>query len=77
MDIAKILVKIRPNEEWSLSGNEYDNLIWLSDTTKPTLEEIQAGESLVVNEENNKAARKAAILERLGLTEEELKVVLS
>jgi hypothetical protein len=77
MDISSILLKIRPNEEWSLSGDDYNTLIWHSDTNKPTLEEIKAGEVLLVDEQIAKAEQKAAILERLGLTEDELKVVLS
>lgn len=47
MDIPKILQLIRPGEEWSLSGTEYDGLVWHSATPKPTLEAIEAGAVLL------------------------------
>jgi hypothetical protein len=40
MDIAKVLGKYWPDTKWTLSGDEYDGLVWLSDTVKPTLQEI-------------------------------------
>ena len=36
MNIPMILTYLRPGEEWTLDGNEYAGLTWLSDTTKPT-----------------------------------------
>jgi hypothetical protein len=41
INIAKCLKKLRPNAEWALDGNTYENLIWLDPATfKPTYEEI-------------------------------------
>ena len=42
MDIAQILTKRYPDAEWTLNGDNYSGLTWLSDTTKPTLAELQA-----------------------------------
>lgn len=42
MDIPLILSKRYPNAEWTLDGDNYSGLTWLSDTTKPTLAELQA-----------------------------------
>ena len=36
MDIPLALQHLRPGEEWTLDGEEYAGLTWLSDTTKPT-----------------------------------------
>lgn len=44
MNITKILQLIRPNEQWVLYGNDYSGLEWLDKTSKPTLEELKAGE---------------------------------
>ena len=33
---ALVLTKKYPNSVWELSGNEYENLIWKSNDTKPT-----------------------------------------
>lgn len=30
------------NDDWSINGNSYDGLVWLSETPKPTQEELDA-----------------------------------
>lgn len=45
MNIPKILMLIRPNDEWTLRGDSLDGLVWHSPTPKPTLEEMQAGQN--------------------------------
>jgi hypothetical protein len=47
MDIAKILEVKLPNSEWTLNGESYDGLTWLSNTEKPTLEQIESWDSEV------------------------------
>ena len=42
IDYSKILINNYPNTSWNLSGDSYDGLIWLSDTPKPTQEELDA-----------------------------------
>jgi len=43
MDISTILTKRYPDAQWSLDGDNYSGLTWLSeDITKPTAEELQA-----------------------------------
>lgn len=42
MDIAKTLVLGYPESKWSLDGDTYDGLTWLSNTPKPTLAELEA-----------------------------------
>jgi hypothetical protein len=42
MDIALILTNKFSAAEWSLSGFNYDGLTWLSDSPKPTEEELAA-----------------------------------
>jgi hypothetical protein len=43
MDIAQILSKRYPGSEWTLNGDSYNGLTWLSeDIAKPTAEELQA-----------------------------------
>lgn len=36
IDYAAAISYLRPGEEWTLDGNDYAGLTWLSDTTKPT-----------------------------------------
>jgi len=41
MDIVNALFSLRPGANWTLNGNEYENLIWSDKTqTKPTEDEI-------------------------------------
>jgi hypothetical protein len=42
MDIAMILSHKYLGSEWSLAGNDYAGLTWLSDTPKPTEKALEA-----------------------------------
>ena len=42
IDYAAILTANYANAEWTLDGNTYDGLNWLSETTKPTQAELDA-----------------------------------
>jgi hypothetical protein len=44
MNIPMILTYLRPGEEWTLDGDEYTGLTWLSDTEKPTEGELRKAE---------------------------------
>lgn len=77
--ILKSIQFIRPNSEFSLSGTE---LTWLDKTqAEPTAKEIEAGwiayqAAQEVQAEAN-ATAKAALLDRLGITADEAKLLLS
>lgn len=80
--IAEAITALRPDAHWYMVGNTLDGLVWEDEEqTAPTQEEVDA--KLIELEAELEAtkvanvAQKAAILERLGLTEDELKVVLS
>ncbi len=81
MDIAQILSKRYPDAEWTLNGDNYSGLTWLSDSTKPTLAELEGLASEVEQEiadgvqaEADTKASAIAKLEALGLTVEEVSV---
>lgn len=42
MDIPTILTRKYPGSEWTLDGDAYEGLTWLSDTPKPTEAELEA-----------------------------------
>ena len=42
MDIAAILTDKFQGSEWALNGDDYSGLTWLSDSVKPTEEELEA-----------------------------------
>lgn len=77
-DIVHSLNFIRPNAEWLMRGLEIE---WLdTKQTEPTTSEIEAGwVAYLAKTEADKVAaqaQKQAILNRLGLTEDELRIVL-
>jgi hypothetical protein len=47
MNIIETLRYLRPGEEWTLTGDEYSGLTWLSPTLKPTEEELEEGWVLI------------------------------
>jgi hypothetical protein len=42
MDIALILSDKYPSAEWTLNGDDYEGLTWLSDSPQPTEAELEA-----------------------------------
>ena len=63
MDIPIILSKRYPDAEWTLDGDNYSGLTWLSESPKPTLEELQLQWEDVefeIEVERIQALRKAA-----------------
>jgi hypothetical protein len=80
IDYTKILSR-KFNAEWTLNGDDYSGLTWLSDTPKPTkkqLDDLWAEvQAEIVAEAEAKAAEKAALLDRLGITQNEAKLLLA
>jgi hypothetical protein len=82
MDIPTILTRKYPGMEWTLDGDDYTGLTWLSDTPKPTKSALEKAWPEVVAEiEAEKQAREdakasaLAKLEALGLTADEVREV--
>lgn len=81
IDYTKILQYKYPNAEWTLNGDEYDGLTWLSDTPKPSKsildglwDEVQ---DLIQDEIQAKTSAKSALLDKLGITDDEAKLLLN
>jgi len=82
MNIATVLEYVRPGEEWILDGDDYAGLTWLSDTPKPTEQEVADAYPLAVKAvaDKEKARVKAisdarAFALSLGFTEAMLAVM--
>lgn len=76
MRIAMTLMYLRPGEEWTLDGDSYDGLTWLSDTPQPTEAEIaaawpaaQAAEAERVAAQEQARADAIAHAKSLGFTD--------
>ena len=79
-DYSLILSTHFQDAEWALNGEDYNGLTWLSNTPKPTQEELDVlwDSTLKVNEQKKTVAIAArqAVLDRLGITAEEAQLIL-
>lgn len=41
MDISAILLRNYPESKWTLNGNSYDGLEWISEDSKPSLDQLE------------------------------------
>jgi len=74
----KAIQFIRPNAQFVLAG---DDLTWFDEEqTEPTKAEIEAGwlayQTTQIAKAEAKAAQRAALLDKLGITEDEAKLLL-
>ena len=78
-DYAAVLTANYPDAQWTLDGDTYDGLTWLSDSPKPSQAELDAAWPAVQQAQADAeaavvAARQSAIskLAALGLTVDEI-----
>jgi hypothetical protein len=74
--------KLKPTAEFSFSDNDYNTIKWdILEGDAPTQAEVDAAVEQVKDDEiaeaEAKAAQKAALLDRLGITEDEAKLLLA
>jgi len=81
VDIAVILTRRYAGSEWTLNGDNYSGLHWLSDTPKPTKKALEAlwadVQAEIAGEAQARVDAKAsaiAKLQALGLTVDEVQV---
>ena len=70
MDIATILTRRYQGSEWTLDGDEYAGLTWLSDTPKPSKAELEklwpVVQAEIEAEVQARLERKQSVIEKLG-----------
>jgi len=75
--ITEALIILGYNTGWVVRGDTYEGIEWIEQPkTIPTKKDIENAIILVQAEIAVKAAQKAALLERLGITEAEAKLLL-
>ena len=80
--LVKAIHKLKPTAEYSFTEDDYSTIKWyVLEGEAPTQAEIDAAIEQIkiddVNETATRALHKAALLERLGITEDEAKLLLS
>lgn len=77
---AEVLQFLIPEGGWVITGQDWDGVQFI-EATPITKEEFEAGfatvEALKADEKAAKEAAKSALLERLGMTADEAKLLLS
>jgi hypothetical protein len=83
IDYSKILSVHYVGSEWTLNGDSYDGLTWLSETPKPTQTELDGlwestQAAVAAKEQAAQTVKESALkkLEKLGLTLDEIKSLL-
>jgi hypothetical protein len=83
IDYILILVTNYPSSIWTFEGNDYDGLTWLSDTPKPTQEELDAlwestQAQVLAKKQQAEVTKESALakLAALGLTQDEVKALV-
>ena len=80
-DLVKAIRKLKPNAEFSFIEDDYSTIKWdVLDGDAPTqaeideaIEQVKADE---IVEAETKAAKREALLSKLGITEEEARILL-
>lgn len=78
IDTAAAVNSLRPNTEWSMNGDDVENILWITKGVKPlTQKEVNTEIARLEKLEEQKPVLRAALLERLGITEEEARLLLA
>jgi hypothetical protein len=77
---ADVLNFLIPTGGWSINGNDFEGITF-HEAEPITKAQFEAGFALVeaakLQEENTKTAEKSALLAKLGITDDEAKLLLS
>ena len=79
-DYAEVLSRRYAGKEWWIADNDYATLEWMSDTAKPskkTLDDLwESVQQQIADEAEAKVATRQAVLDKLGLTADEVTALL-
>jgi hypothetical protein len=72
---AEVLLMLLPNQGWAILGDDFNSIKYDEGVTPLTKEQFENGFAVYdawnTQQKANKAAARQAVLDRLGLTEEE------
>jgi hypothetical protein len=77
----EVLLMLCPNVEYTIYGDDYDSIIWADGNAAITKKEFTDGfakyDAWKSAQDSAQATAKSALLNRLGITEDEAKLLLS
>jgi hypothetical protein len=72
-EIVDAIKFLRPNSNFTMIGDNLDSIIWLDvNSSIPTLQEIEQAKLTLLNQAEIKEAARQAVLDKLGLTAEDI-----
>jgi hypothetical protein len=78
---SDVLMMLIPNGGWVITADDFDSIIYDEGVLPITKAEFTAGfaqyDAWKAEQESNQATQKAALLERLGITENEARLLLA
>jgi hypothetical protein len=78
LELEAAIRYLQPNAEFSFTEADFDSIVWDKvEGNPPTLAEIEQALKDIKAQEAAKAKAKADLLERLGITSEEAKLLIS
>jgi hypothetical protein len=80
--LDRAIKSLKPSAEYTFNDDDYSTIKWIIlDGDAPTKAQVEAEilklKKLDADKVKNDAAKKAALLEKLGITEDEAKLLLS
>jgi hypothetical protein len=77
----QVLEMLCPEGGYIIVGEDFDNITWVDERPRCTKAQFEAGfakyDAWKAEQAETKASQKAALLDRLGITEDEAKLLLS
>jgi hypothetical protein len=77
---GQVLSMLCPNVEWTIIGDDFDSIIWNDGVAPITKKQFTDGfaqfDAWQAKQEADKSAARQAILDRLGITEDEAALIL-
>lgn len=77
----QVLSMLCPNVEWTITNDDFNSIIWNDGVAPITEKQFKDGfaafDAWKAQQDTAQAAEKTALLERLGITEQEAKLLLS
>lgn len=76
----EVLEMLRPEGGWAITGDEYENAQFIDCkpvTEKEFTDAFKLADAWLAKKEAEAAAKKQSILDRLGITEDEAKLLLA
>ncbi len=77
---SEVLSMLCPAGGWIISGDDFDSITWVDDRPRCTKAQFEAGfaeyDAWKAEQDATKATQRQALLNRLGVTEEEAQLLL-